>query len=427
MPARSRVFVTALALLIADVAGAQFDQYKTPGGPTGRPESRKEALERAMEEARWRLGAVRLDPWLSLSDVEWVDNATATAAGESETSDVTATLGAGLSAYLRTGPDLVWAAHALPEYVGWRELEDRRGVGGRYGLAAFGFWNRLTVQAGARRDERQGIVTPEVPRLVTQRNDRGGAALELRLSQHVGAFAAGEALAFRSTLERDEPDVADLERLDRDQTVLRAGVRWLLPRGWSVGLGAERTDVEFLDPAADRSNSGSAPLFELRRDAEDHHLRLELASRSLEPEPGSEFVPFDETSAELEAGFNTDGRVELWLYGGRRLVYSLSEDYSHFRDDRAGASIELELGWRTALRLFTEAGRGDYTPISTAVPQRDDDVLAVGAELSFGLVRGTQLSLKARHLEVDSSLPGFDRSLTTLGAGFAFGRGGPVW
>ena len=85
------------------------------------------------------------------------------------------------------------------------------------------------------------------------------------------------------------------------------------------------------------------------------------------------------------------------------------------------------MGWRTALRVFAEVGRDAYTPIDATVPQRDDDVLAVGGELSFGLVRGTHLTIKASRLEVDSSLPGFDRSVTTLGAGFAFGRGGPAW
>lgn len=385
---------------------------------------------------------MRLSPWLGLSSLEYVDNAFGLpdAAGE-KTADVTATAGAGLRAYLPAGRRVVWAAHALPEYTWWRELEDRRGVNGRYGLGAFGFFNRLTLEATAARDQGQRVATPEIPQAVRQRTDRAGLAVELTVSNRVSVFAAGERLELRHQLkgERD-PRTAPLGRLDRDQNLLRGGLRYRFPGGWAVGAGAEHSEVEFTaasapacapgggaDCPADRSNSGTSPFLELRRDGPNDTLRLEVARRSLEPLPGSAFEPYEETTAAFEVGLNTAGRLVVLLYGSRNLVYSLAEGYSDIQDDRAGVALERELGWRTRLRVFGEAGRNDYRAAAPGVADREDDTRAFGVAFNFKVGEGSSFVLQVSRTELDSNLPGFDRSVTAVGTGVNFGGRKTSW
>ncbi len=424
--ARSLVLLLALAVAGADVALAQFDQYTEPGGPTARPEERKDELEKAMADASWRLGAVRVKPWFGIYDVRYVDNAFGSPTGE-EVSDLTGTVGAGLRTYLHTGPKVIWAAHLLPEYVAWRELDEKNTVNGRYGLGFFGFFNRLTVEAVGERDQQQRLGSPEVPELAHQRSERAHVALELEATRAISVFTAGQVVRLRSLIEA--PEEAPLDRLDRDATYLRAGLRWRLPRGWSVGLGAERSDVEFDtdDPRHDRSNAGTSPLLVVRLDRDDHYLRFEAAQRELEPEPGSSFVAFDETTGSLELGLRTESRLTTWIYGRRGLLYTLDDSYGHALDDRYGLSARLGLGARSQLLAFAEAGRLEFVAAAPGVVARRDDVRAIGASFGINLARKVTLALMARRLDYESNVAGLDRAVTSLGVGVSLGGGRAAW
>lgn len=405
---------------------AQFDEYTEPGGPSTPPVERKEQLEHAIEDAPWRLGVVRVRPWFGISDVRYVDNAFNTPTGE-EISDLTGTVGAGLRAYLRTGPKAIWAAHVLPEYVAWQELEERRSVNGRYGLGFFGFFNRLTVEALGERDQEQRLSSPEVPEPVHQRSERARLALEVEVTGAISIFTAGELKRLHTVVET--PEEAPLDRLDREATYLRGGLRWRLPRGWSLGVGAESSAVEFetADPRFDRSNSGTSPLVELRLNGEDRYLRLEAALRTLDPEPGSTFVPFEEPTGGLELGLGIDGRLATWIYGRRSLLYSLEESWGYALDDRAGVSTRLRLGSRSGLLAFAETGRMDFVAATPGAPRRRDAMQAVGAAFEIGLVRSLSLMLQVRRLDFDSNLPGLDRAVTSFGGSFNLGGSRSSW
>lgn len=420
-----------LALLSPAGAWAQFDQYTAPGRSTERPGDRKELLEKEMQEARWHLGKVRVDPWANLSDIEYFDDAFSGSSDEGS-SDLTATVGAGLRAYLRAGPNAVLAARVLPEYVWWKEAASRRRLNGRYGVGAFGFFNHLAVEAVASRDQQRGFASPEFPQPVSSRTDRLSLSGQLALSGHISVFAAADRFGLRNLLDPEEeadPRIPAFNQLDRDETLLRAGLTYDLPAGWSAGLGAERSEVDFeaVPGFADRSNSGTAPLFLLGHDSPDTHLSLELARRSLAPTAGSSFVPYESTSARLLAGFRTTRRLSYALYGGRGIVYSLLAGYSYFQDDRLGISTQLSLGWRTRLRLYGEAGRDDYTPEGPGVPDRRDEVRSFGATVGFEVSPRAQLTLRLTHSEYDSDVPGAGRSLATFGAGVALGGPRNAW
>lgn len=434
---RSAPLLQLLALLLTVLspagAWAQFDQYTAPGRSTDRPGDRKEVLEEAMEEARWHLGKVRLDPWLSLSEIEYFDNAFGgSEEGEDATADVTATVGAGVRAYLPAGPSAVLTAHVLPEYVWWKEVAARRRLNGRYGVGAFGFFNHLAVEATAARDQQRGFASPEFPQPVSTRADRAGLSAELAVTGRISLFAGAEDVALRNLLDEDEesdPRVPRFDQLDRDETILRGGLRYRLPRRWSVGFGAERTEVEFLPVPGgeDRSNSGTSPFFLLEHVSKATHLALEVSRRTLDPEPGSAFVPYEATAASFLAGFNTNQRLSYVLYGRRGIVYSLLPGYSYFQDDRLGGAVQAALGWRTRLRVYAEGGRDDYTRQGLDVPVRQDDIRAYGLTVGFEAWRRAMLVLRFARSEYDSDLPGADRSLATFGAGLTLGGSRASW
>jgi hypothetical protein len=420
-----------LALLSPAGAWAQFDQYTAPGRSTERPGDRKELLDKEMQEARWHLGKVRVDPWANLSDIEYFDDSFGGSGGEGS-ADLTVTVGAGLRAYLPAGPNTILAARVLPEYVWWKEVASRRRLNGRYGVGAFGFFNHLAVEAVASRDQQRGFASPEFPQPVSTRTDRLALSGQLALSGHISAFASADRLGLRNLLdpeEEEDPRIPAFNQLDRDETLLRGGLTYDLPGGWSVGLGVERSEVEFdAEPGVlDRSNSGNAPLFLLGHDSRNIHLSLELARRSLTPTAGSSFVPYEATSARLLAGFRTTRRLSYTLYGGRGIVYSLLPGYSYFQDDRLGVSTQLSLGWRTRLRLYGEAGRDDYTAEGPGFPDRRDDVRSFGATVGFEVSQRAQLTLRFAHSEYDSDVPGAGRSLATFGAGLALGGQRDPW
>jgi hypothetical protein len=435
-PNRGRRAVLRLLLCLACLspagAWAQFDQYTAPGGPTDRPRDRKELLQEYLQEARWRLGPLRVDPWVSLSDIEYFDNAFGSPDRQGKDSDLTATVGAGLRGYLPAGQDVVLAAHVLPEYVWWKENADRRRVNGRYGVGVFGFFNRVGLEATASRTQQRTYASPEFPQPVNVRSDRAVLSTQVAVTGHVSLFASAEDVALRHLLDRAEladPRSAPLDLLDRDERILRGGVRYRFPRRWSLGLAVERADVDFDVPAGaeDRSSSGTSPLVQIQHDSKDTFLSLEVARRKLDPKPGSTFVPYDETAYSFGAGFNASGRLTPNVYGRRSIVYSLTAGYSYLRDDTLGIALQYGLGWRTRLRVFAEGGTADYTPDTPLVAGRSDDTRAYGAAVTFAAAKRAILTLRLTRTEYDSNLPGEDRSIATFGAGLSFGGNRASW
>jgi hypothetical protein len=411
-------FVSGVLLfLVAVSAGAQFTQYTTPGGPDGRPVDRKGELAAQVRSARLRLGAVRVAPEIALRDAEYVRNLLG-AAGGSTPSDFTATVSGGLRAYLPTGPDVTWSAYVLPEYVWWQKQAARRRLDGLYGVGLDGFWNRLTVQAKAGSDAQQQVLTAEVPRLTNARTEHAEANVELRLTGAISVFVSG-ALQRQRALgnPQQDPFVALLAQLDRDEKVERAGFHWR-PGNWLVGLGAEHSDVTFADRlpgAVNRSNSGTAPVLELSREHGRLFFQADVAQRSLTAKQGAAFVKFDKPTGHVTLSYEISRPVELFVYANRNLVYSLLPGYSYFDDLRHGASLHLQLGPRTKASLFGETGTLGYTTFAPGTPHRSDKLTSVGGSIGFNFFRGSVLGLAGSHTRYDSNLPGGGRTLDILG------------
>jgi len=90
-----------------------------------------------------------------------------------------------------TGPKVTWTASVLPEYLWWRQQADRRRVNGPLSARRSRlFFNRLTLEATAGREQVLQVITPEVPVLTSGRTDRAEALAEVEVTHAVFAFTS---------------------------------------------------------------------------------------------------------------------------------------------------------------------------------------------------------------------------------------------
>lgn len=407
-----------ILVLFAGGAKGQFLQFTPPGGPEGRPETVRERLEREMNDAPHHLGPVRIAPLIGFRDVAYVRDLFAE--GSEPRSDVTATVGAGFRAYLRTGRKVTWIAQVLPEYVWWHKQEEARRLNRSYGLEAVLLLNRLTIDVAASRLEQQKIVTPEVPALVASGSDLGRLDSELELTAQLRPFVSARWARQEGLVDdRDDPRVRQIQLLDRDEQIVRAGLHWYPRDGWVIGLGAERSEVEFDRSTLDSSNEGTSPVLELRIDRPHFYFSADLAARSLTATEGSRFVDYDGVTGSVSLSLVPRSRLEVWLYGNREILYSLSPSYPYLQDQRTGLALVTEIGERVNFRIYAEIGDNQFTASTPAVPERTDDLKAYGGFLRFKLTEALSLSFNATRLELDSNLPGSDRSSTSGGLSLA--------
>lgn len=436
MPRRKVTFVGALLLATAALPLAplpvrgQFAQYTQPGTVSrGGPEVTREAFEAALEEAPWHAGPIRLDPWIGLRNLSWSENPLGTPEGTTTQGDLSASGGAGIRAHLPTGHSLFWTAHALPEYLWWRDQTGRNRLNGRYGVGVFGFFNRMTLEASARRQEQLGVVSAELPQEVSSRQDLFRLASETRLGFSTSVFADVSETRTRNALEGDTGIGLPLQTLDRDERRVRGGLRYRPRERWVLGLGVELTETDSVGNGRDLSNSGTSPVAELLYDGPKFWASGSLELLSLEADGSSEFRDTDTETYSVQLG--VDGNhVSPAIYARRNLALAVSEDFSHFTSEIYGASLAVSLGYRTAVRAFGELGQNEFVPRDeTSTLDRVDDVTSYGAELTVRFGRGLAARVGGYRTVFDSNVPGEDRTLEVLTTGISFGLGdsGSAW
>lgn len=410
------ISILCLAALCCKVrsAGAQFVQYTPPGGPEEEAESRQERLARELQDARYHLGPLRIAPWATLRDIAYVRSVVDN--GQETPNDLTATAGVGFRAYLRNGRKVTWIAQVLPEYTWWQRQTFRRVLNGRYLLGMAGYFNRLTVEVQAGRQQRLQIATPEAPVPVSTRSDSGQLLTELRITGAFSAFAGFNVNRQNNLIEGTVDPLTDrLRLLDRDEQVESAGLRWRPTALWTVGVGAEHSTVDFLHGELDRSNSGTAPMAQVRFQGGRLRFQTQVAARSLRATRGSEFIPFHGVTGDAALFLENRSHVGATVYGSRNLEYSIEPSYAYFLDERLGVAVNLSAGRRVSGRLFGERGSNDYATFAGVRPRRDD-VSSWGGNLNFNLNAGFVLGLQAVRSRFDGNGAAPDRSYTSVGA-----------
>lgn len=405
---------TTLAVMLA-IAGPIRAQYTAPG--SSRPSGDippKETLEKKVEEAPWATGGLRLQPWAGIRNAAFVTVEGSDQALDED--DFTLTAGVGLRAYLPVGGKVYWAAHALPEYVWWSELEDRRKVNGRYGLGVFGYFNRLRLEASFRLQETQGFFSNEIRRLTTTKDETSRLAGELDLGSRfllVGRFE-----------QKDQSNQIDedlfLDILDREERKTLFDLRYRLPRGVTLGVGWEERSTEFSSSGRMLDNTAEGGRLLVAAQGNRIQGTLELAFLSFEPDADSIFPSTDETLGELGIVWNLGRRLDMLNYARRDLSYAVDADSAYYLGERLGVRLVFDLRFAN-LGLILETGQDDFQPLGNG-SDRVDDVTELGLTFDFTIGRYLTLGFDLYETEYDSNLDAFDRDVTNVGFRVELGR-----
>jgi hypothetical protein len=407
-----RLVVVFVYLALARIAQAQFPQYIPPGSLGIPSVTDYDELQKSLGNAPWRVGPMRFQPYFVLRDVGYVDNVFPSGA---EVSDVTATAGAGIKAFLPLGSKVTLAAHVLPEYVWWDKFDELSGFRHRAGLGLFAHFNRLTFELKYTDSELLQYITQEVD----SPGDIGKRSFEFNAEVELGGSLAVFAGATQGDYEYDDngfdfafPD--QIELLDRSEEIARLGLKYKRASGFEIGFGYEDTQIDFDTERRDRSNQGSGYVVTLQHIGSRIGASADVVYREIEEVDGSQFREYKAWTGGGRLQYRTQGRFGASLFGNRQIVYSLSQGTSYFVDERIGTSLEMRIGWRTDLRAFYEVGEDDYEPLLVGAPRRIDDFDSVGAEFQMKLRETSTFLASVARTTYDSNFDQFDRELTTV-------------
>ena len=390
--------------LLAHPLAAQFTDYRPPGKGVEElaPADRKGQIDDAIENARWKLGALHVQPWAGIRDIVFT-----TGGRQGEEEDLGVSFGAGLLAFLRLGSKFALTGQATPEYVWWRENRGRQERHERFAADLYGFLNRLQIHFAATRLDALEIVSPEAIRYISRRHDGLEGNLELRVGSAMHLFVEARTRELR--LLEDLPEFSTFANHDRDDTFVTTGVRFRRLDKLSFELGLEDASSEFGQDTANRSNQGTYPFLGLTLNRSRFLVRARIAARSLEPTSGSTFAHYDEPAGEVGVLWRLGRRTQLDSLLSRDLSYSVEPSISSFQSDRLEVRLRFDVLRRSTISIFSQLGRDDFFASVSGALARSQDVVAIGSLLSIPVGDTVDLTLGYFVIDFDSKVDELDR------------------
>lgn len=408
-----RIALCVALFLASGPAWAQFTQYAEPGSALDPIEESAESAEQEAQNARWRFGRLRLHPHLSLTDVGYVRNVFSATDDSRRVDDAHATLGAGLAGYLRLGSNNLVTGYVAPRYFWWQDSDELRELTLDSGIAWFGDFNRLQVSTIARDSENQRQLSSEVAAPVTISEEQLGFEATVALSDSIALF--GKAVNVRTRhdqeLEQFVPNLA-LRSLDRESSRRLLGVE-LRGAGFELGLGFERTEVDFLE-SDERDNSGSGPVLSFGFESGRLEASAEVSDLDFDFDAGTR-PGAKRTIGSALIAFELRPRTRASVYLADRLSFTTFSTEGIIEFESRGLALQQSLGRRLEATLFGEVGRQAFDdPVN---PGRVDDLDAYGLLMRFELTKVLSLTASVRDEEWTSTLALLDRSTSSVGFG----------
>jgi len=412
-------FAIFLAAALTRQAAAQLTSDVVP---RERLVPRAEQVKQDLEKSRRRLGPFRLRPQFLVRELGYTDNVFGTE--ENKVADVSASVGAGASFILPVGPKGYIRGGLLPDYTWSAEVPEHRFLGGTYDVSAIALLNRLSVAATAGATKSLAVANSETETRAIRDLGFGGVEAELDVSGYISIFASGEGQRVRFDSDAAQnATIADVSVLDRDETAVRAGIRYRVTSFLDFSLGGEQTQSLFEERSLDQDNTSQAILLGMHYDRTRSYLNLTVGQRKGEPSNDSTFRPYDETVGSYFASIGGGGPVQLELFGHRTVTYGLFGDVPYFLENRNGLGVVARAGNRLRFRASGEAGTNDYENSLPVPPQnilRTDDVLTYGAGFDIRLYRNVALTVFVSQSDLDSNMDAFDRSVFRARTGITF-------
>lgn len=402
----------ALALVLWGRPGSVRAQSSIPD-VFGVAPGQSSVLDHEMEEARWHLGAFRIDPELAVGDV---GTTRTKSSGAPAREDTRAHASAGLRGYVPLGAHLVLAARLAPEYLWWTNTRERRRPVTNFGVGLFGFYNRLSVAGNVRRRWSEEVVSPEIDELIAQRVDEAAVDVELRTTGRTLLFGSSRI----ADVEVPESATGLPRALPRRERRSEVGVRYRVS-GYLWAVASLDSVADERDGDAACRCDWSSRTMRLRVEHQGHHLEGH-GELGWEKVSSPQVSGRDERSGGVgEFAVRSRGRFSGGVYGSRTNVVSLSGAYGGIEQDRLGILLAADPGWRASSTVFMETGRGVYVAGDGATESREERFRSYGvrAELSVGWSSATVLELRHHSYEGEGGQE--VRSSTVLSLSFALG------
>lgn len=312
----------------------------------------------------------------------------------------------------------------MPEYTWSAEIPEQRFLGGTYDASAIALLNRLSFAVTAGTTKSLAVASSETEVRAIRNLSFAGLDAELDVSGHLSIFASGQGQQVRFDSEgvRDNA-FPDVSVLDRDETALRAGVRYRVTSFLDFTVAGEQTESLFEERSLDQDNTSQAVLLGVHYDRPRSYLNLTLGQRTGDPTNNSRFRPYDETVGSYFASIGGGGPVQLELFGHRAVTYGLFGEVPYFLENRNGLGAVARAGSRLRFRASGEVGTNDYEnspPIPPGNLQRTDDVNTYGGGFDVRLYRNVALTVFVSQSDLDSNMDAFDRSIVRVRTGITF-------
>lgn len=376
-----------------------------------------------MENARYRLGPVRVFPKVSVANAGY--NTNVFGASENEVGDWEATATAGARFLLPFGKKVYVQADVLPQYNWYASETDLRHFGGVYGGTAFAFFNRLSVEASGLYTDSIVVPTSETPSPSIQRQTSGSGTLALDLTRAVSVLGGGSLRRTRyDSLPGSPIPTASLADQDRTDSSLFAGVRHSLLGPLVVTLIAADGRAEFVNRASQRDNETRSYLANVLVSAQRIFVNATGGYRQGRSLNGSLLPAFNSPIASAFVSWFPSSILELQGWGYYRNVsYSLDPNYPLFYESRYGGGPVLRFGPRIRVQLYGSNGKNDYSVTSAAAappPQASTRRSTYGGSMSVLFSRVIVLNVGAAVDRYGSPVPDQNRRVVRLLTGLSF-------
>lgn len=376
-----------------------------------------------MENARYRLGPVRVFPRLSVANAGYNTNVFGTS--ENEVADWEATATAGARFLLPMGKKVYFQADVLPQYNWYASETDLRNFGGVYGGTAFAFFNRLSVEASGTYTDSSATPTSESASRAILRQTSGAGTVALDVTRAVSVLGGGSLRRTRYDSLRGSPiPTASLADQDRTDSSLFAGVRHSLLGPLVVTLIAADGRAEFINRAAQRDNETRSYLANVLVSAQRIFVNATGGYRQGRSLNGSLLPAFNSPIASAFVSWFPSSFLELQAWGFYRNVsYSLDPNYPLFYESRYGGGPVVRFGPRIRVQLYGSNGKNDYSVTSADAappPQASTRRTTYGGSMSVLFSRVIVLNVGAASDRYGSPVPARNQRVVRLLTGLSF-------
>jgi hypothetical protein len=412
--------VVAASLAAAAAGQTQYDQV-----PRERTVTTQEVVEADMQNARLVVGPMRLVPTILVEDAGYDNNVFNAPSNQPQdiVSDWTATVGAGGRMILPLGSKFYLRAVAVPQYIWYNKLADRRTWAGDFNGSFLALGNRLQFEADGGLNRGLTVLSSETQATVVETDSSAAGKLEVGLTRALSlvANATLDVARYAPESQVGSPDPIDVTVYDRTDTSALAGLRLRVNSWLDVTGGAQGTRAEFVQDPLLRDNQTFAYLGGIHIDRPNFYVNLAGGYRKARGLNGSVFPHYNTTIGSYYVSWKAIGPLELEAYGHRRPFYSRFAADLFYIETRYGGGFRLQVGPRVEIHAGADVGTNFY-PIQFLPngEHRSDDAQNYGGGLSVQVFRAVSIHATARQSILKPSIERPERKIFRITTGLSF-------